>query len=309
MKKTSVWKYITKLIVGILLASVMLSLTKPSVNALSSQKGQITYETLSEMQAEEVLQALLDNGLVLPSDYSMHQELAVLFIDNYFDLILDGKINKPVFNYTQANELVKNIIETLQNMGTIRVSSPLFSRYVLVDSAPIGTWDNDYLSYNCYAYAIGYLSHGPINPGAVSYSGGTNPFSITMSIDDMASLVLQDLETLNNWGYIKTYKPNPPDQYFKVIAIRKNLNNVDYHFMKMYNGSINSWAHKPAWTQPLLWNYSSPGYKYWTNEAMGPSFAYSPTITYDSNIRYIVYKGYNDPGNQYQVIMPADLGQ
>ena len=62
MKKTSVWKYITKLIVGILLASVMLSLTKPSVNALSSQKGQITYETLSEMQAEEEKQHKFTEG-------------------------------------------------------------------------------------------------------------------------------------------------------------------------------------------------------------------------------------------------------
>lgn len=34
----------------------------------------------------------------------------------------------------------------------------------------------------------------------------------------------------------------------------------------MYGSPLNSWAHKPGGTQPLKWNYSSPGFKTWSNE-------------------------------------------
>lgn len=114
----------------------------------------------------------------------------------------------------------------------------------------------------------------------------------------MADVVLNDLNALGFWGYKQTTKPTSlPDEYFRVIAVRKDTNHVDYHFMKMH-GSLNSWAHKPSWTQPLKWNYSSPGSSVWSNEAFVNGTTYAPTLTYDSGIYYILYKGKNDPGIQ-----------
>lgn len=53
-----------------------------------------------------------------------------------------------------------------------------------------------------------------------------------MSVSDMADIVLDDLNALGYWGYKTNTKPTSlPDQYFKVICLRKNNSNIDYHFM------------------------------------------------------------------------------
>ena len=114
----------------------------------------------------------------------------------------------------------------------------------------------------------------------------------------MADDVLVDLSRQGYWGYKTTTKPAKlPDKYFRLICIRKNTSNIDYHFMKKYS-SVDSWAHKPGGTQPLKWKYSSPGTKAWTNECVYKGIAYSPTIEYNSTIYYILYKSKNDPGVQ-----------
>lgn len=64
------------------------------------------------------------------------------------------------------------------------------------------------------------------------------------------------------------------------------------------NGSLNAWAHKPGGTQPLSWNYLSPGAVIWTNECVYLGTAYPGNVTYESPIYYIIYKGKNDPGIQ-----------
>ena len=63
--------------------------------------------------------------------------------------------------------------------------------------------------------------------------------------------------------------------------------------------SLDQWQHKPSSTQPLLWNYSSPQYKNWTNECKFSNNYYSGDIIYNSMIYYIIYKNRNDPGIQY----------
>ena len=99
--------------------------------------------------------------------------------------------------------------------------------YTLQDSTPIGSWSNNYLNYNCYAYALGITSG--VQPG--HYSG--EPFALTMPVSDMADVVLADPEALGYWGYTSSTKPAALlDPYFKVIAIRKAVTNEDYHFMK-----------------------------------------------------------------------------
>lgn len=130
-----------------------------------------------------------------------------------------------------------------------------------------------------------------------AFSISNTPFSIYFSVSEMADIVLKDLDSMGYWGYKTTTKPtSTPDQWFKVICIRKDTSNVDFHFMKA--NTLNSWAHKPGATQPLNWKYASPGAKIWTNERIDKGQALPGTITYESEIYYILYKGKNDPGVQ-----------
>ena len=69
-------------------------------------------------------------------------------------------------------------------------------------------------------------------------------------------------------------------------------------FMRLYGSSLNSWSHKPADTQPLKWNYSSPNAEIWTNEYVEYGTAYPATVDYESTIYYILYKHEDDPGTQ-----------
>jgi len=116
----------------------------------------------------------------------------------------------------------------------------------------------------------------------------------------MADLVLDDLDSRGYWGYKTSTKPSQlPDQWFKLIAIRKDTDNEDFHFMKSDGSSLNLWSHKPGNTLPLRWNYSSPGSRIWSNEVIwSDGLAYAPNLTYESTIYYIIYKSDNDPGIQ-----------
>ncbi len=74
--------------------------------------------------------------------------------------------------------------------------------------------------------------------------------------------------------------------------------------MRPYNETLNSWSHKPADTQPLKWNYTSTGAEIWSNECVENGVVYAPTVTYESEIYYILYKHENDPGVQQWSIGP-----
>ena len=280
-------------IVSILLSVVLFS-SPAMVYAADLQA--LTKEEILSMDQSELLSFLQEEGLVLPEDYDVHiTEMSEPFVYKYTPLILEGKIDSSVrrFNYEPSNQMLFRLYAVLDRLGLAEdhLTAPMDS-YALQDSTPIGSWSNNYLNYNCYAYALG--STAWVQPGA--YSG--EPFALTMPVSDMADVVLADLEALGYWGYTSSTKPAALlDPYFKVIAIRKAVTNEDYHFMKMY-GSLNAWAHKPADTQPLKWNYSSPNSKDWTNERMTASGALPPDIIYDSNIYYILYKSTNDPGIQ-----------
>lgn len=282
-----------------------------STTISASSKSDYSVSDLTDLSASELLTVLVDNGLVLSDEYAIYNELAESFVATYVPLIVDGTVdpNVSLFNAEQSNSLLKNVGIVLNDMGVVYSKNVSFSNfsiaplasYTLKDNTIIGSWSNSYYNYNCYAYAIGRSSG--LQPGQLS---GTS-FSLTMSISEMANVVLEDLSSLGYWGYTSTSKPSSlPDEYFKVIAMRKDTSNVDYHFMKPY-GSLNTWAHKPGGTQPLKWKYSSPGYKIWNNEAVINGVTYAPTVTYESTIVYIIYKSWNDPGMQPWSLDPISL--
>lgn len=267
-----------------------------TVNVYAAESQILTQKYIAAMSKSELLATLKENGLILPEDYAEHIDLAENFVYEYTPMLIQGKIDPATnpFNYEQSNKMLQNLENVLYNLGLITRRSLLAnSNYVLQYSTPIGSWDNSYLNYNCYAYSLGRTSG--LQPGELS---GAN-FSITMSISQIADVVLNDLDTQGYSGYKTTTKPTSlPDSFFKVIAVRKDNSNIDYHFMRPYGGSLNSWCHKPGPTQPLKWKDSSPNSKIWNNEAISNGVTLAPNVTYESTIYYIVYKHRSSPGIQ-----------
>lgn len=258
----------------------------------------INMRQMENMEKNELLNFLLDNGLVLPDDYEQHRELAENFVQEYTPLLMNGAINPyvDVFNYSESNELIHNLSEVLCKLNLIKKQPQIMSRSSssLNYSTPIGTWRATYRNYNCYAYAIGKTTWA--TPG--DFCG--QPFSLTLSVSSMADIVISDLDSLGFNAYKTTTKPTTlPDRFYKVICIRKNLSDKDFHFMKQEGMSLTSWTHKPGCSQPLRWNFSSPGAGIWTNEGIVDELIVEATTTYESNIYYIVYKSRNSAGTQF----------
>lgn len=179
---------------------------------------------------------------------------------------------------------------TAQNNKSVTAS------YTLVNSTVIGSWSNTYTEYNCYGFSIG--NHVYKDPGYHS----NQSFSMSLPIASMADLVIADLNALGYWALKTTTKPSSLNSYEKVVAIRKGSD--DYHFMKG-DTSGNDWTHKPGGTNPLRWNYSSPGATIWTNEYSYFNISSPGTLTYNSTIYYIKYWLKNGPGPQPTKIDPA----
>ena len=268
----------------------------PQISYANDSK--ITKGTILSLEKGELLEFLQKEGLVLPRYYENHKDVAENFVTDFIPLILSGRVDTSVraFNLQDSNEMLKNLETILVKQGLLnrtRIKTFAVNNYKLKDSTPIGSWSDSYSHYNCYAYSIGRTKWRQPN----GYEG--SGYDCTKSVSKIADEVLKDLNKFGYWGYKTTTKPaSRPDNYFRVICVRKNSKDYDYHFMKMHGSSLNSWSHKPGTSQPLKWKYSSPGAKVWTNELIDYTGTHAPVINYDSEIYYILYKGKNDPGIQ-----------
>ena len=85
----------------------------------------ITKDALLAMNKSDLLDTLLDNGLVLPDDYSTHRELSENFVYHYTPMIIDGTLdpNKGKFSYSHSNEMLRNLGSTLEALGFIASSN------------------------------------------------------------------------------------------------------------------------------------------------------------------------------------------
>ena len=272
-----------------------------------------TEDEILNMSEEMLLNTLEANGLSLPEYYAKNREKAERFVAYYTHIFIkkEKRVDEVSFNYTQSNNLINNLVNVLRQMGFELEeesvgNSNLATRTSLQNSTVLGSWSSNYLRYNCYGYAIGKTTKYE-DPGY--YSGAS--FDLSMSIIQMANVVIEDLDSLGYNAYKTLTKPTSlPDNYHRVICIRKTLSTdpaiEDYHFMKMYNNSLSTWTHKPADTQPLRWNYSSPNATIWDNECQKGTIVYGPDREYNSSIYYIVYKGKNDPGVQITQVTDLD---
>ncbi|WP_150272536.1 hypothetical protein [Paenibacillus tepidiphilus] len=279
---------------SVLLAFLMLfvyCVPAPQANADSTL---VPTEKLTQLSGEDLLNTLLNNGLVIPEALEKEKEYTENAVKTIITDIQRGvtSAERIPYNYTELAELARRVVAiSAQN------NKSLLASYTLVNSTVIGSWSDTYLGYNCYGYSIG--NHVFKDPGYHSNQGG---FSMSLPIASMADLVISDLNALGYWALKTTTKPSSLNYYEKVIAIRKG--NSDYHFMKG-DTSGNDWTHKPGGSNPLRWKYSSPGATIWTNEYSAYNVSNSGSLTYDSTIYYIKYWLKNGPGPQPTKIDPT----
>ncbi len=183
------------------------------------------------------------------------------------------------YNYTALRGYAQTVREAMAKDGLLNTRMRAASAYTLKDSTVYGTWKDSYKNYNCYGYATFNFSNF-VNPGHYSNQN----FSMALSIDKMADLVVDDLETQGYWAYYTDRKPTNLANFETGICIRKG--NEDYHFMRLTG---DKWQHKPGGTNVLTYKYSSPDYKIWTNEHSYKNVSYAGTVTYDSSVKYIIY--------------------
>ncbi|MBR2669203.1 MAG: hypothetical protein IKE36_05330 [Solobacterium sp.] len=285
--------------------SLILIATGQTVMALSSDQSDKTddFDALLEMSASEQYEFLISHGLVLSAsmqneELSFKEEMVSWAIQDIHD---KGVLVNRLYGDRNIYELQLSVVKTLSSLGYIPDEKTQSLRYTLQDSTILNTWNNNYMNYNCYAYALGYTYW--MQPG--EYAGYT--YSSSLSASDVADYVISDLNARNCWAYKQQAKPfSLPDSYCKVIVIRKmSAPPYDFHFMKGTSSNLNYWSHKPGISQPLKWNYSSPGYKVWTNEGATYNNPIAPTYTYNSTTYYIIYKSYSDPGIQYSDLVSS----
>ena len=160
-------------------------------------------------------------------------------------------------------------------------------------------WDPSTMpNYNCYAFAIGRTDYA-YQPG--DFSGDDNCYYNHLGkIDDLAKVIDADLNGSLGYACVRI-QVNRPDSFGiweNVIAIRKDEtldyvrpdNNErwnDYHVAKLTSVG---WFHKPGDSAVLKFNQAPSNNVDWTNEGYKYGIYCAPTITYESNVRFILYK-------------------
>ncbi len=259
-----------------------------------SPDGNVILSTLSK---DEKLCYLERQGVNVPDDY-------VDFVISIIPRIEEDPdypclVSNPVL--CDLTEDVKNAVNDYYGRADSTPSRAANS-YVLQDSTVYGSWDESYINYNCYAYALG-RTDSFYWPGKLSTVPSWYDFDRYESVYVLACHVKADLQsaTLSNQCVVLTdVKPTSLSDGQSCICIRTG--DGDFHFMKL---SGSSWYHKPGMSNPLKYNYEPSTTRPWTNEGVFRGVAHEPDTIYDGDIYYLIYSTnhgtstYRDTGDNY----------
>lgn len=282
----------TSFIIGILLLCICLlgalgfitMKASVSANAQEALPSDIYRDgdDLLELTEEQCIDFVHSKGIDIPREFLGQSD-----IGGFIKSIIVSCVENPTCAFHYNYSVTQNFVDDIQaavneyydrdfdyEASTVAASVS----YTLQDSEVVSDENVDY--YNCYAYAIG-RTEAWYNPG--EFSGVT--LDLTKSISEIAQLVKKDLNVLGYYDVVVSADKPEVDSEAKLICVRKNNDNRDYHFMKYENGS---WYHKPSNAAILRYKYDAD-YADWTNEAYHNGTYYAPTITYDSEIYYIRY--------------------
>lgn len=249
---------------------------------------------LSEMSVEECVAFLKENGIQIPGEVEDEWAWGSFAKDIIAQVELNPNKNFVVEHSVVAEFVndIKEVVAAYYNMDTNVSQAQTRSTIILRDNTVCGDWDDSYMSYNCYGYAIGY--HVFKNPG---YHAGKS-LALLATIDEVVDLVEEDLETLG--CSIMTISTTIPTvtvfEHTRLICVRQDedirFNGIslylDYHFMKLSEDGY--WYHKPGQTIPLRYHYTPSNDKEWISEGKSETGEFQDLdVTYEGTIYFIAY--------------------
>lgn len=237
---------------------------------------------LSSLDYEKCRNFLLNQGVSIPEELS-GIDLPKLFAD------LESNPDMVVsLGWTTLADFIEEVRFVVKShYGISTAPSARVLAYTLQYST-LYSWNATTMpNYNCYAYAIGRTSD--CQPGDFS----NQSYNHSSNIDAVATMIKDDLT--GDLGYncvkVQSNRPTSTSGWTNVIAVRKDTTGDfygfnDYHFAKL---SSSNWYHKPGGAAVLKFISPPSNSVDWTNEAYDGTY-HEPTITYDSDLRYLSYK-------------------
>lgn len=254
---------------------------------------------LSEMSVEECVAFLKANGVEIPEEHYSELEWGV-FAKEIIAQVEENPGLIFAFGYSALlnfAESIKSVVIKHYSMDGNNYAMRTMAVTSLQDNTVYGSWSDDYLNYNCYAYALGLYDRAR-DPGMFS----NNSISMDTSISGIAESVRTDLQAL---GYtVLTVSSAMPtvtvSDHTHLICVRKDVDGIylisggmlillkDYHFMKLEQDG--NWYHKPGRTNPLRYKYVPSNERIWVAESYdGSTYDRQEGWTYDSDIYFIAY--------------------
>lgn len=191
----------------------------------------------------------------------------------------------PVSAFAQSEETCENHVHSQADIASATASDSYQLQYNTWD----GEWTDDYLYYNCYAFALGRTDNF-YNQGMLSgYNRnvivdhkeryGEYEVAILKNVSKLQEYVYEDLQHLGyNCIKVTRHGYNIPLSGVNLICLRnghgkvlmdydptitKDFDNVDFHFMKYQGGE---WYHKPGNTAILKYNGMPQPSEPWVGE-------------------------------------------
>lgn len=137
-------KFLFLLIIAFLIITLF-----PKQNYASESNPSLRLELLS-MGKSQLFNKLRKDGLVLPSFFNEHQDIAEDFVYEFTPMLLSGQADASVctFGNWQTYEMLVNLDLTLRKQGLLRDNLPDKLRFSFKYSNPMENWIQRNVQYN-----------------------------------------------------------------------------------------------------------------------------------------------------------------
>lgn len=137
-------KFLFLLIIAFLIITLF-----PKQNYASESNPSLRLELLS-MDKSRLFNKLRKDGLVLPSFFNEHKDIAEDFVYEFTPMLLSGQADASVctFGNWQTYEMLVNLDLTLRKQGLLRDNLSEKFSFSLKNSTPIENWIQRYVQYN-----------------------------------------------------------------------------------------------------------------------------------------------------------------
>ena len=292
-------------IISLIIVSSLLAMTgTPNKSVTSVHASTINTYDFENISEKESVEFVLSHDIAIPTKLKESKNLGRItksivntVINNYdcsfaYSYGAMQRYAEDIKNAIQCTYYFSNKKENLiRDAYTLQYNTVKDSNGNWVTSG--GAWNSRWYNYNCYAYSIHRNEETPFYPSwpYIQYQpgnmSGSGDFGSSDSIDDLATIVKNDLEAIGYTNVILSASIPTITNSQELICVR--MCEEDYHFMR-YDLETNSWYHKPGSTAVLKYNYTPNNNILWYCEYSyegEEGSDYSPI--YDSDIVFIKY--------------------